>query len=94
MHNILYTVCATCVMLLSGGNTRTREANMKLNRVDADYLGVKEAEIMTGVSRWTWRRWAYDGRVASVKLGSRLLLPRVEVERMITAGTRPAVAVQ
>lgn len=81
-------------MLLSGGNTRTREANMKLNRVDADYLGVKEAEIMTGVSRWTWRRWAYDGRVASVKLGSRLLLPRVEVERMITAGTRPAVAVQ
>lgn len=67
---------------------------MKLNRVDADYLGVKEAEIMTGVSRWTWRRWAYDGRVASVKLGSRLLLPRVEVERMITAGTRPAVAVQ
>ena len=50
---------------------------MKLNRVDADYLGVKEAEIMTGVSRWTGRRWAYDGRIGSVKLGLRLLDPRI-----------------
>ncbi|MFZ0742976.1 MAG: helix-turn-helix domain-containing protein [Terracidiphilus sp.] len=63
---------------------------MKLNRVDADYLGVKEAEIMTGVSRWTWRRWAYDGRIGSVKLGSRLLIPTSEVQRMIEEGARPA----
>ena len=67
---------------------------MKLERVGADYLGVKEAEAKTGVSRWTWRRWAYDGRVSSVKLGSRLLIPTSEVERIIAAGTRPAVMPQ
>jgi len=57
-------------------------------------ISVAEAEIQTGVSRWTWRRWAYDGKVASVKLGKRLLLPAAEVERMITEGTRPAVVAQ
>ena len=69
---------------------------MKANQArpqEAKLLSVAEAEIMTGVSRWTWRRWAYDGKVASVKLGKRLLVPAAEVERMIAEGTRPAVAV-
>lgn len=64
---------------------------MQARSVKADYLGVAEAEAQTGVSRWTWRRWAYDGRIASVKLGKRLLIPAAEIERLVTAGTRPAL---
>jgi excisionase family DNA binding protein len=60
---------------------------------DAQLLGVAEAEQLTGVSRWTWRAWAYSGKIASVKLGRRLLLPSAEVQRIIAEGTRPRLAV-
>ncbi len=56
----------------------------------AAYLSVQEAESFSGVSKWTWRRWAYDGKVASVKLGKRLLIPVAEIERLVEQGTRPA----
>jgi hypothetical protein len=26
-------------------------------------MGVDDAEAMTGLSRWTWRKYAYEGRV-------------------------------
>lgn len=52
-------------------------------------LGVAEAEELTGVSRWTWRRWAYDGKVSSVKLGKRLLIPSAEIARLVEENTRP-----
>jgi excisionase family DNA binding protein len=55
----------------------------------AKHLSVTEAESQTGISRWTWRRMAYDGRVASVKVGVRLLLPLSEIERVLQEGTRP-----
>ena len=64
---------------------------MKVRDVKADYLGVAEAETLTGVSRWTWRRWAYDGKVASVKLGKRLLIPSAEIARLVEENTRPRV---
>jgi excisionase family DNA binding protein len=54
-------------------------------------VGVEEAERLTGISKWTWRRWAYDGRVASVKLGTRLLIPREEIMRLVAENTRPSV---
>ena len=54
-------------------------------------VGVQEAERLTGISKWTWRRWAYDGRVASVKLGTRLLIPRAEITRLVAENTRPSV---
>ena len=62
---------------------------MAQREMSADLLGVAEAEAATGVSRWTWRRWAYDGKVSSVKLGRRLLIPTTEIERLIEANTRP-----
>lgn len=62
------------------------------NGVKADYISVAEAEVVTGVSRWTWRRWAYDGKVASVKLGKRLLIPCAEIERLVAENTRTARA--
>jgi predicted site-specific integrase-resolvase len=46
----------------------------------------------TGLSVWTWRRWAYDGKIASVKAGKRLLIPASEVERIMREGLRPALA--
>jgi excisionase family DNA binding protein len=65
-----------------------------VNRVEAvrvGYLSVADAEAQTGISRWTWRRWAYDGKVGSVKLGKRLLLPVSEIERLMNENTRPAL---
>jgi excisionase family DNA binding protein len=55
----------------------------------AEYLGVEDAEAVTGISRWTWRRWAYDGRIESVKLGTRLLIPRRAIDNLVTSATRP-----
>ena len=57
----------------------------------AEYFGVVDAENLTGVSRWTWRRWAYDGKIASVKLGKRLVIPATEIERLVSENTRPAL---
>lgn len=57
--------------------------------VQRKLISVAEAEQITGMSQWTWRRWAYAGRVESVKLGSRLMIPVAEVERVTREGTRP-----
>jgi excisionase family DNA binding protein len=60
--------------------------------IERRYLSVDELETLTGISKWTWRRWAYSGRIASCKLGTRLLVPATELDRVAAAGTRPAVA--
>lgn len=52
-------------------------------------LSVDDAEALTGVSKWTWRRWAYSGKVASSKLGKRLLIPTSEIHRLMQEGSRP-----
>jgi excisionase family DNA binding protein len=64
-------------------------ANLEI--VQKEYLGVEQAGLVTGMSPWTWRRWAYAGKVASVKLGNRLLIPRSEIDRLIAENLRPAV---
>jgi hypothetical protein len=60
-------------------------------KVEPEFVGVADAEIITGMSRWFWRRAAYDGDVESVKVGSRLLIPLSEIRRVIAEGTRPRV---
>lgn len=52
-------------------------------------LSVDDAEALTGVSRWTWRRWAYSGKISSSKLGKRLLIPTSEITRLMQEGNRP-----
>jgi len=59
---------------------------------EVEYLSVREVERRYGPSEWTWRRWCYAGTISSVKLGSRLLIPVAECERLIRDGTRPALA--
>jgi hypothetical protein len=58
-------------------------------QIERKFLSVVEAEQMTGLSRWTWRKLAYSGRISSSKCGSRLVLPLAEVERLIAEGMRP-----
>lgn len=62
-----------------------------MSRTEAKLLSVADAEAVTGVSRWTWRRWSYDGKIASTKLGKRLLIPVAEIERLMEENTRPAL---
>ncbi len=59
-------------------------------QIEPEFVGVDEAEVISGVSRWTWRRYAYDGKIASVKLGRRLLIPLAEIRRVMAEGYRPA----
>jgi excisionase family DNA binding protein len=44
----------------------------------------------TGLKAPTIRAWATARRIASVKLGKRLLIPRDEVEKLIEDNLRPA----
>lgn len=66
----------------------------KKKTVEPEYLGVVDAEVTTGLSRWTWRAWAYSGKVVSVKAGRRLLIPVAEIRRVMAEGTRPQVEVE
>jgi hypothetical protein len=56
---------------------------------EPEYVGVDEAQALTGISKWTWRVAAYRGRVESCKIGNRLLIPLSEIRRLIREGTRP-----
>jgi excisionase family DNA binding protein len=83
----------TCATVSLEPQSEALEGNI-VNRVEAirvGYLSVADAEAQTGISRWTWRRWAYDGKVGSVKLGRRLLIPLAEIERLVAENTRPAL---
>jgi hypothetical protein len=60
-------------------------------KIEPELMSVLSAEIMTGRSRWSWRRDAYEGRIASVKLGAKLLIPIAEIRRVIAENTRPRV---
>jgi hypothetical protein len=54
-----------------------------------EWHSVEELEQFSGISKWTWRRWAQTGRIASAKVSSRLLISRSEYERIMREATRP-----
>jgi hypothetical protein len=60
--------------------------------VEPEYVSVDQAEIMTGVSRWTWRGYCYRGLIDSCKVGVRLLIPLSEIRRVLAEGYRPRVS--
>lgn len=74
--------------------SKARESGLPVLR---EYLSVQEAGKLTGLSPWTWRAWAYQGKVASVKLGtarrSRLLIPRSEIDRVMHDSLRPRLEI-
>jgi excisionase family DNA binding protein len=47
---------------------------------------IESAAERLSVSPWTVRAWAADGRLKSVKLGSRRLIPESEILRVIAEG--------
>lgn len=64
----------------------------KAKLVRPEFVGVETAEAMTDRSRWSWRKDAYSGKIASTKVGRRLLIPVAEIERVMREGLRPAIA--
>lgn len=58
--------------------------------VPAPLLSLRDAAKRLGLSIWTLRAWAERGRIATVKLGSRVLVRDAEIQRVIAEGTRPA----
>jgi hypothetical protein len=57
--------------------------------VRPELLPIKVFAARLGVSVWTARGWCYKGTVASVKIGSKLLVPVGEVDRIIAENMRP-----
>lgn len=45
--------------------------------------GVQEAAEAMSVGKSTVWRWIHDGKVRTVKLGGRTLIPRPELERLV-----------
>lgn len=48
-------------------------------------------KLMGGISVWTARKWIFEGKLSSVKLGSRRMIPESEVSRLISVGLEPAL---
>lgn len=67
-----------------------RDGKLGRGKVEPQYLSVADAEIYSGISLWTWRAYAYAGKVASTKVGTRLLISKQEIDRILAEGTRPA----
>jgi excisionase family DNA binding protein len=51
-------------------------------------VGLEEASAMVGVSARSLRLWAVQGRVKSVKLGSRLVFRISDLEQFLEEGLR------
>lgn len=56
-----------------------------------EVIRVQEFARRLQISIWTGRAWCYSGKVASCKVGKLLLVPTSEVDRLLAAGTRPAL---
>ena len=65
--------------------------NGRSKEIEPTHVGVYDAEARSGVSAWSWRHMAYSGRIASCKVGKRLLIPIAEIDRILAEGYRPAL---
>jgi excisionase family DNA binding protein len=64
-----------------------------MRRIDSELLTVPEFAEACGCTVACVRRWILERRIASVKVGRRLVrIPDTEVERLLIEGLRPAVA--
>jgi excisionase family DNA binding protein len=51
-------------------------------------ISVFEAGRLLGISKHTVRAWGYQGRLQSIKMGRRVLIPYSEIERVVNEGVR------
>ena len=49
-------------------------------------LSLEDAAGMCSVSIWTIRKWVNKGKIKSIKLGSRRLIPKSELQRLTSEG--------
>jgi excisionase family DNA binding protein len=49
-------------------------------------VGLQEAQEMTGISHFTFRRMVRNGKIKAVRVGRRLLIPITELEKLIKPG--------
>ncbi len=49
----------------------------------AKLLNVNELEARSGASRYTWRRWIAEGRIATVRLGRLIKVREEDYERFV-----------
>jgi hypothetical protein len=54
-----------------------------------EWFSVEQLELLSPISKWTWRRWAQTGVVASAKVSTRLLISRAEFDRVMAEASRP-----
>jgi len=52
-------------------------------------LGVKQAAEMLGLSPWTIRQWCYSGKIASHKIGTRLMVSPEALDQLLAETLRP-----
>jgi hypothetical protein len=49
-------------------------------------VGFAEAEKMTDISQWTWRRLVSRGTVKAARCGDRIVIPISELKKIVKAG--------
>jgi len=58
-------------------------------QLDSINVSVKDAASLLGVSHFMVRAWCRSGKMTHRKIGTRLLIPREEVERILRESLRP-----
>ena len=53
-------------------------------------LSIEQTAEILSISQWTVRAWIQQGKLSSAKLGSRRLVPKSEIERLIADSRIPA----
>jgi hypothetical protein len=54
-------------------------------------MPIKNFAATMGVSIWTARGWAYEGKISSCKISRSLLIPATEVTRLVNENLRPRI---
>jgi excisionase family DNA binding protein len=55
-------------------------------------VGLQEAQEMTGISHFTFRRMVRNGKIKAVRVGRRLLIPVTELEKLVKPGAISATS--
>lgn len=49
-------------------------------------VGLQEAQEMTGISHFTFRKMVRRGQIKAVRVGRRVLIPVSEIEKLVKPG--------
>ncbi len=49
-------------------------------------VGLQEAQEMTGISHFTFRRMVKQGKIEAARVGRRVLIPVSELEKLVKPG--------